>query len=767
MNNATKLLLSRCSAAAILIALAQPAYAQMPSSTGSGTGDTSAQSAREATTASPDLPGAAAANTPTPKTAEVANDGTQLQEIVVTAQRRAQNLQRIPISVAAVSGADLETRGIEAVTDLGSSVSGLVFQRINGIVLPFLRGVGNTGNAAGNEASVATYVDGVYYPRPISSFFDLKNVERVEVLKGPQGTLFGRNSTGGVINIITRDPSHDFGLSASAAYGRFNSVQGDAYITGGLSDTVAMDLSVSAKTGDGFGNNIATGGRFGYEDSVLVRSKLLWTPGADTRITLSGFYSGSKQSSQRASFPGYSSKSFLTGTILPSNSISFYDGTDDSASRDIFKVYGTTLRVEQSLSFAKLISISAYTKIHENSIYDVDFLPQNDAVAQGIGPVTVFTQELQLVNAPGSSFDWIIGAYYYNNKTAYTSLTFKGPLFAFTGGDINSPAQQKINSLAGFAQATVEVLPKLKLTGGIRYTHDDLRGSGQFQLLGPPATPLATLVPDGHDKIGKITFKAALDYQLSSDVLGYASFSRGYKSGNFNLLTYGSATPTKPETIDAYEVGVKSELFDRHVRLNGAVFYYKIANPQVALIKGQTIFFSNAGGSEVKGAEIDAQFAIARGFSARAGATYLDSKYTNYLGAPASIPDNVNGGSVPVAGGIDAAGNRTPLASKLTFNVGADYTIETPSGDFTLTADWYHNGGYFFEPDNLLHQPSFELVNAQLRWKINDHYGVRVFGRNLLGEKIIAGAASYQGPTGFAYVPSPPRTWGIAVDVDF
>ena len=694
-----------------------------------------------------------------------AADSGQLQDIVVTAQRRSQNLQRVPISVAAISGAALETRGIEAVTDLGTSVSGLVFQRINGIVLPFLRGVGNTGNAAGNEPSVATYVDGVYYPRAISSFFDLKNIERVEVLKGPQGTLFGRNSTGGIINVITRDPSHDFSLAASGEYGRFNALQGDAYVTGGLTDTVAADLSVSAKTSDGFGRNIATGGRYGYEDSVLVRGKLLWTPGPDTRIIVSAFYSGSKQSSQRASFPGFPSKSFLTATILRPESISFYDGTDNSNSRDIFKVFGGTLRVEQNLHFAKLVSISAYTKSDENSIYDVDFLPQNDAVAQGIGPVKVFTQEVQLVNAPNSPFDWIVGAYYYNNKTAYSSLTFTGRLFG--GFDNNQPAQQKVESLAGFAQATYEILPKLKLTGGVRYTHDDLRGSGQFQLLGPPATPLVTNVPPGRDRIGKVTFKAAVDYQFTDDVLGYVSFSRGYKAGNFNLLTYGSSTPTRPEIIDAYEAGVKSELFDKHVRLNAAGFHYKISNPQVALIKGQTIFFSNAGGSEVNGGEFDAEFAIARGLSARAGATYLDSHYTDYLGAPASIPDVVNGGSIPVAGGINARGNRTPLAAKVTFNVGGDYTIETHVGTFTLTADLYHNSGYFFEPDNLLRQGAYDLLNAQIRWKVAKNYAVRVFGRNLLNEKIIAGAASYQGPTGFAYVPSPPVTYGFAIDMNF
>ncbi|WP_419827180.1 TonB-dependent receptor [Sphingomonas sp.] len=764
MTYATKLLLAGCSATVLSIATTVRADAQTTPSTGVGTSDTSAQSAREATTASPDRPGQAVPVAGPATSAEVASDGTQLQEIVVTAQKRAQNLQKVPIAVAAVSGEDLKTRGIETVTDLGTSVSGLEFQRVNGIVLPFLRGIGNTGNAAGNEPSVATYIDGVYFPRVVSSFFDLKNLERVEVLKGPQGTLFGRNSTGGVINVITRNPSQRTAMSASVSYGRFNAVQGDAYVTTGLTQNLAIDLAVSGKTSDGFGNDIATGHRYGFEDSILVRSKLLWTPAETTRILLSGFYSDSKQSHQRAAFPGFSSRSnFPPVYVLDSKDISFYDGTSNPDNINKFRVGGGSLRIEQQVGFANLASITSYSTTVERSNFDFDFLPTEDGNVIGRGPTNVFSQEVQLTNKPGSPFDWIVGTYYYHNRTGYNDLEFTGPAF---GPGIRADSRQKTSSISGFAQATVEVLPKLKLTGGIRYTHDHLAARGIFQLfngfdLGVP--------PPGENSIGKVTFKAAADYQFSSNILGYASFSRGFKSGNYGLLTYNRAQPTRPEGIDAYEVGLKTELFDRHVRLNGALFYYDISNPQVALIDlaTNTIFFSNAGGSRVKGAEADAQFAIVRGLTARASATYLDSKYTDYLGAPSSIPDLVNGGSVPIPGGIDAKGNRTPLASKLTFNVGADYTIETSAGDVTLTADWYHNSGYFFEPDNLLHQPSYELVNAQVRWKVSRNYAVRVFGRNLVGEKIIAGAASYQGPLGFAYVPSPPRTWGVALDVDF
>ena len=749
----------RTSAIAALVAsLVQPASAQTESPPllgGAETSNSSAQPVGE--------PSASRQSSQPASIAGAAWEGTQLGEIVVTAQRRQQSLQEVPLSVSVIGGADLKTRGIESVTDLGTSVSGLVLQKANGIVLPFLRGVGNTGNAPGNEGSVAAYVDGVYYPRMVSSFFELKNLKRVEVLKGPQGTLFGRNSTGGVINVITRDPSQETSVSAGLSYGRFNSVQGDLYVTTGLGEGLAADLSVTGKTSDGFGNNIATGGRYGYEDAILARAKLLWDPTTSTRILVSGFYSDSKQSNQRAAFPGTVSRSGLPpASVIRSSDISFYDGTDSENNQNKFEAFGGTLRIDQELGFADLVNITAYSKINDDARYDFDFLPANDGVAIVEGNVKVFSQELQLVNKKGSSFDWIVGAYYYNFITDVDNLQFKGLAF---GPGIRADSKQKIESISGFAQATIEVLPKLKLTGGVRYTDDTLNAEGVFELnggidLGAP--------PPGKDSVGRFTFKVAADYQVTHDVLAYASFSRGFKSGNYGLVTYNRATPTDPEEIDAYELGLKTELFDRRVRFNAAAFYYNISNPQVQLVDLATnaVLFSNAGGSEAKGVEAEAEVVLGRGLTARASATYVDSQYTDYQGAPTSIPDP-NGGSLFVPGGVDATGNRTPLAARLTFNVGADYTIETSGGDVTVTADWAHNSGYFFEPDNLLKQKPFNLVSAQIRYKPSSNFAMRLFGRNLLGERIIAAAGSYVGPVGYTYVPSSPRTWGIALDVDF
>ncbi|MGE0775561.1 MAG: TonB-dependent receptor, partial [Sphingomonadaceae bacterium] len=272
--------------------------------------------------------------------------------------------------------------------------------------------------------------------------------------------------------------------------------------------------------------------------------------------------------------------------------------------------------------------------------------------------------------------------------------------------------------------------------------------------------------PPGKAKVNKVTFKAALDYQATDDVLLYASFSRGYRSGIFNILTYNTDVPTKPEGLDAYEVGIKSDLFDKRVRINAAAFYYDISNPQVQLIRNGTVFFSNAGSSRVKGAEIEAQALIFEGFTTRASATYLDSKYKTYIDAPFSIPDQVNGGAIGLPNG-DARGNRTPLAAKFVFNLGADYTVPLAGGELTFTADYYHNSGYYYEPDNFLYQPSYDLLSGQIKFAPTENYAIRVWGKNLTGEKYTIAAATQVGQSGYPWTPAKPRTYGIAVDFNF
>lgn len=706
-------------------------------------------------------------------------------EIIVTAQKRAENLQKIPLSITALGSDAIAERGITNAVELQSAVPGFQSQVYNGVVIPFLRGVGSTGSVISNEPSVGTYVDGVYFPRVPGSFFELRNVERVEVLKGPQGTLFGRNSTGGIINIVTKKPSYETSMSGSLSYGRFDAVQGDLYVTTGLSDSAAIDFSVTGKTDDGYGRNITLDKRYSYIDSILLRSKLLVEPSDKTSIVLSGFYSGSKTSGSKPAFPGTSSGTWsfsdglgdpndLISSVplqgIPTKVIGFYNSYSDYEDKDIFKVWGANLRIDHDLDFGTFTSISAYSKLTEDNFSDSDYGPNPYQQVPFYGKVKLFTQELQLASPQGSPFDWIVGLYYYNNRTSYPFVQISGTALPFV---ILAPAETRSESYAGFAQATVEVLPDLKLTGGVRYTHDKVSADGQLVIVG--VGDLAG--PPDSFNTDRVTFRAALDYEVTPDALLYGSFSRGYKAGKYNILTY-DPNPTEPETLDAYEVGFKTQLLDRRLRLNGAAFYYDISNLQTQTQTNSSIIFGNAGGSEVKGAEIEAEALVSNQLTLRASATYLDSQYTDYgyidangncvECAVGSTWDSVRGGAIPVPGGIVATGNRTPLAAKFTFNLGFSYTLDTGLGELLLSADWYRNSGFYNEADNNnLRQPAFDLVNAQLRLGLSDNMAVRLWGKNLLDEKYSISAGTNAGSSGYVWNPAPPITYGVGFDFTF
>lgn len=710
------------------------------------------------------------------------SDPTVGSDIVVTAQRRAENLQKVPLAVTALNSSQLTSAGIRTVSDLGGRVPGLTVQKFNGIVQPFLRGIGSSTSTAGVESSVAVYMDGVYFSRLPSSFFDLANVERVEVLKGPQGTLFGRNSTGGVINVVTRDPSFATEVRGTLSYGRFDSIDGNAYISTGLSDDVALAVAVSGKTTDGYGFNNVSGNRYGFEDSILVSSKLMYLPSDDTKVTLSGFYSWSQNSGNKAAFPGTSSighnyyydQILGLGLGIPRNGnvygdnapgatkIGFYESVSKPDQREKFHVYGGSLHVDQDVGFARLISITGYSHIQQDSTYG-DYLPAPapPAPVEFLVPahsrVNLFTQEIQLVSKADSAFDWILGLYYLNSKTYYTADTvFDIPLF-YGNTPLSAPATERVKSFAAFGQVSYNLTDQLKLTGGLRYTWDKTSGEG---LVGG-----VVAVPPDSSKVHKPSYKAALDYQVTPDVMVYGLYSHGFKSGAYNILTY-SSPPTAPEELDDYEIGIKSELFGRVVRLNAAAFWYEIKNPQVQLIQTGTTFLSNAGGARVKGAEADVTIRAAQGVNLRAGIAYLDAKYTDYKNAPAGRPNFVLGGS-DVLPAIDASGNRLPFAPKWSYNIGGDYAIDTPIGQVTFTADWFHNSGYSFEPDQFLRQGAYDLVNGQIKLQLREDLDVRIWGRNLLNERIVAGAASQYGYAGYPWSPAPPVTYGVAFDFGF
>ncbi|MBB4642546.1 TonB-dependent receptor [Rhizorhapis suberifaciens] len=701
-------------------------------------------------------------------------DGAQLEEIVVTAQKRSENLQSVPVSVTAFTANSLEARGVTSLLDVAGLAPSLSLPVQNGVVLPFLRGIGNSANNPGNEGSVAVYVDGVYFTRLSSGFFSLSNIERVEVLKGPQGTLFGRNASGGVVQIITQDPSHDFGGKAHIGYGNYNTLTGDLYMTTGLGDQAAIDLSVAGRRqGDGYGINRATGNRANYHDDFIVRSKLLIEPSDRTKIVLSGFYAYSNSSAQDSFVPG-TSQGYQSAPFDRATPNAFYDVNSDIDPHSRQQTWGGSIKLKQDLGFAEFSSISAYLHDKEDLLFDLDNGPRADGYGQFPVSINQYTQEFQLANSARSGIQWILGLFYYNTTTKIDALNFQGRQF-FPGdvlgdSDLNElrlGARQVAKSYAGFAQASAEVLPKVKLTAGLRYTKDDLRGTGSTAITLSNAQVASFPSAPGKYNDNKLTFRTAVDYQVADDAMIFGSFSRGYKSGVFNLLGF-DPNATKPEVVDAYEIGLKSELFDRRLRFNISAFWYDIKNPQVQLLIGNVTVLANAQKARTRGVEFDGLVRVTNGLTIDFGATVLDSTYRRYLGAPDG-PINLLPpyGSVNPLRSIDASGNRTPYGAKFTAHLGAQYNVQTSIGQITASADYNYNSGNYFEPNNFLRQPPYHMVNSQLTLKPNDSFSVSVWSRNIANEKILSYAGTQVGATGYPYIPAAPRTWGTTAGVNF
>lgn len=714
----------------------------------------------------------------TPAFAQNPDDSGTINDIIVTAQRRAESMQSVPLAVSAISGEDLGERGLRDIEELSRAVPGLTIGQTSGAVTPFLRGVGNNSVTFGNESSVAVYVDGVYFSRLPPGFFSLSNVERVEVLKGPQGTLFGRNSSGGVMQLVTRKPSADPTFNASVNYGRFQTVEGSAYLSFGVGDKMAADISISGrKQGDGYGDNVTTGHRANYLDHFTARTKWVFEPTDATSVTLAGHYSWSDVSSQGSTFPGTDRGYISLPNTSPQPTLSYYDGDDDIDAH--FWTYGSgvSLTLEQSFSGVKFTSISAYIHTIFNGSSDSDFGARSDQVVRYGGPQDQFTQELQLASLGDGPLDWTVGAYYYNSKTNFDDRSiFYSPSGAITTLDFTNISYFKAKSFALYGQATFAVTPQLSVTGGLRQTWD--RNSADGALIRFDGSTLSD-PPGAKDKQDDLSFRAAIDYKFTNDVMAYASVSRGFKSAVFNILTY-NPVPNRPEKLTAYEVGFKSMFANRKVRLNGAVYYYDLSGPQTQLITFNTVQFSNADAARVYGAELELVVSPTRNFNIRAGLNVLDSKYKkngfgiidsngNCIGcAPLVIqtPDPATFGNTRTS--APAGGNYQPYAPKVTANLGFDYTLETGGdSEWNVSADYFYNDGYYFEADNVIHQPSFHIVNAQLRYSPSKSLAFRVWGKNLLDEKYSTRVFGFPGPQGYPYTPGAPAVYGVGVDVNF
>jgi len=720
--------------------------------------------------------------------------GDILQEVIVTAQKRSENLQNVPIALTALSADQLAQAGVSSTTDLGLVTPALIVVNQAGNLLPHIRGIGTTAFGAGFENPVAVYVDGIYLAASNASLLTLNNIAQVEVLKGPQGTLYGRNATGGLIQISTKDPQAAFSGSAELGYGNYQTAVMKAYVTGPVvGDKLVADLAVSAShQGQGYGTNLFNGQDVYQTDRDLAaRSKWLWTPADGTSVRFIADYEESAGSQ-------YTTFKVAPGTqpqfVPPVSALGNWDFDANIQPHDAFKGGGGSLRIDQEVGFANFSSITAYRRSQQVLAFDGDGTPTD---IESLDPITEddrqFTQELQLTSARSGPLQWVAGVFYMHGDAKDDPITanFGAP---FVYPFVPSPAppfflvpplantavfgEEKTNSWAVYGQSTLAITDADHLTLGLRYTadHRSLSASETGALAsgipGVPNIPIYPLSPNPFVPAAPInqsrtftkpTWRVAFDHRFSDEILGYVSYNRGFKSGGFNAGVPTDA-PYNSEVLDAYEIGLKTDLWDRRVRLNTAAYYYDYKNIQVGHFVQGNIGYYNGAAAKIYGMDADLEVLVTHDLTLTAGASWIHDRYSSFPNALFFTP-NPAGGNIPSL--ASAAGNRLPLTPDATFNLSADYRYPLPGGGHLgLNATYSYSDGYVFSPDNILRQPAFSMVNAAISWTApGDRFTTTLWGKNLSNEAVAN--AILESALGSLAAYQQPRTYGVTVGVKF
>ncbi|WP_070157010.1 TonB-dependent receptor [Sphingobium phenoxybenzoativorans] len=692
-------------------------------------------------------------------------------DIIVTAQRRGENLQKVPISVTALTATTLETAGVTTTADIGRVTPGFQFQQAIGLAAPYIRGIGAAGQQAGYESSVATYVDGVYLAGGASALTTLNNIERIEVLKGPQGTLFGRNASGGLVNIITKDPSFSPQFQAGLTYDEWQTITASAYVASGLTDNMAGDLAVRySHQGKGWGRNILTGQDVNQVDhDFSIRSKVLIDISDSSKLKIAADYSDTLASTF-VTFSPLPNRPATGGYLFPGGA---WDSTS-SLARPFrhSKGWGISADYTQDLGFASLHSITAYRDSKFSVAFDAGALPVPTVTIDGLIKQKQFSQELQLLAPDDSAFKWIVGAFYFrgdsggseNNPTLYPLLTSApGPIA------IAQDASNVVNSVAGYAQGTYPVTDRLNLTAGIRFTYDRYvyhnTTTTNLTFVPPQFGGITTTAyPDRRGSTAKPSWRLAADYSITPSALVYASYNRGFKSGGFDVQTE-TGSELKPEIVDAFEVGVKLDAFDRKVRFNASAYYQTADNLQLILYFNGVSNIRNAASARAYGAEVELTVAPFQGLTLKAAGSYLNSRFKDFSqNAPISNP--LPGGGNTINPNGNASGNQTPRTPDKTLTLSANYETDLAGGKIGLNGSWFRSARWYGEPDLRLFQPAYSLVAGEISWtEPSGHVRFRVFGRNLTNSKVAAQVSTTINAD-VRYMTEP-RTIGGGVEVKF
>jgi len=772
-------------------------------------------------------PTAAASATASSSAATGATATSGLQEIVVTAQQRGENQQKAAIAIDVVKGSDLVSSGVTNVESLGKLVPALTIEGTSNGNLVFIRGVGNfTFQPSSDPASAFNY-DGVYVGRTSSNAGSFYDLQRIEVLKGPQGTLYGRNATAGAINVLPVQPIlgqwSGYGI---ASYGNYNSVTAEGAVNAPIGESAALRISGTYVRHDGY---LADG--TSSENSGGARAQLKVRLSPDLTIRLDADYAHQGGTGDGVNYIGkYAFNAATQQYVVTPSGISQSQGVFTTASqafretvlagtagRDLGALttrpfedndfYGANLHIDWQTPLGTVTLIPAWRHASKDNLAASGFSNGDDQ------PSTQYSAEARIVSNPGKTFDYNLGAYYFNERTSDYQAANAQSVSSFTA------SHYKTSSPAIYGRLTWHATDRLRFTGGVRYTADHKSFNSASQTLAlvcrvATGCPTAPLLPysssfdqqpyipatsggvlpvspgalvarsdtsaSGKSSNDKVTYRGAVEYDVAAHSMAYASVETGYRSGGFNTAV--GFTTFAPETITAYTVGLKNRFFDNRVQLNIEAFDWEyhdqqLSNLGVDATGRPTIITRNTGRSTIRGAEIEGQFQLDPRTRLSADVQYLHTKYKSYeYQAPVSAGVPFTGCAVSrntttaTLYDVNCAGLPLGNSPKWTINAGIEHTI--PVGDYKIVLDvnTQYRSGRYTDIDYIAaeHVGPTTQTDAEISFSPqSSRWSLTAFVHNLENDRFLVYSFLVPQSTLIAGTYAPPRTYGARVGVRF
>jgi iron complex outermembrane recepter protein len=728
-------------------------------------------------------------------------DTFALEEVIVTATKRSESLQEVPISVSAFSGDFMERANIANITDISNRTPGFQLDMANeGEPELFMRGIGSDFESAGGNNAIGVYVDEVYLSRGVGAIADLFDLARVEVLRGPQGTLYGKNVVGGAINFITNKPTDEFAAKLLGTIGSYNQAEMKGFINGGMTDNLAGRLAFSYRERDGYAQNRFTGNDVEDLEATSVRGSLLWTPteDLDVRLTADSYRRRGAAAWIHSETLDPRDDPFVTKERSGENPV---DGRED------IDTDGVALKVNWETGLGTLTSITAYREAQfdfEQNNCGMAFDPSLVTVEEGdFGPSITnptgpgsdlpgcalfnqrvdegsdqLSQELRLTSNNEGRFNWLVGGFYMNETVDRDqSDPFLFDFGFWFEGVYNSSQSSETDSSALFGTVNYDFTDALNLEVGLRYSRDErdfsvtnsgtpLNCCGAFlDEDGNPDYSIQSISAAQSETWSETTPNASLTYNDGNGMNYYATYSEGYKSGGWDAANADRPSAVKsydPEFATNYEIGAKTQWWEDRVRLNVAVFFTEYEDLQTQQLVGEDppdLVTQNAGKVEAQGVEIEFTVLPFEGMTLQGSYGYLDSEIKSDL-----CPEGETGAEC-VNNPENQKGNVTRRSPENMFNLSASYEWSIASvGTANVRLEYTYTDDYFFDNSNTefyrnesfdLWDASFGLISESESWEVN------VWGKNLTDETYRAGLGGFADWAFSNYAA--PRTAGVTL----